>query len=63
MKLLKIRDYPEMRDFVFKMNDWLLGVQQWSTADYPDQPGRFYDPERRLRTAARLLHGASTWKA
>ncbi|MFT3927616.1 MAG: hypothetical protein QM778_34110 [Myxococcales bacterium] len=46
VKLLKVRDYPEMRDFVFKMNDWLLGMQQWGTADYPDQPGRFYDPDR-----------------
>ncbi len=47
VKLLKIRDYPEMRDFVFEMNDWLLSMQQWETADYPDQPGRFYDPNRR----------------
>jgi hypothetical protein len=29
------------------MNDWLLGMQQWSTAEYPDQPGRFHDPDRR----------------
>ncbi len=47
VRLLKVRDYPDMRDFVFEMNDWLLGMQQWGTADYPDQTGRFYDPNRR----------------
>ncbi len=47
VRLLKVRDYPEMRDFVFEMNDWLLGMQQWDNMDYPDQLGRFYDPKRR----------------
>lgn len=46
VKLLKLRPYPEMRDFVFEMNDWLLDVQQWDGVDYPDQRGRFHDPNR-----------------
>lgn len=29
---------------VFEMNDWLLGMQQWESAEYPDVAGRFYDP-------------------
>jgi hypothetical protein len=36
----------ELRDFVFEMNDWLLDMQQWETAPYPDLRGRFYHPER-----------------
>ncbi len=28
------------------MNDWLLGMQQWETAPYPEMRGRFYDPDR-----------------
>jgi hypothetical protein len=43
----KITQNEELRDFVFLMNDWLLGVQQWDTAKrYPDTQGRFYDPKR-----------------
>jgi hypothetical protein len=37
---------PELRDFVFEMNDWLLGVQQWEGLEYPDLQGRFYAPDR-----------------
>jgi len=37
---------PELQDFIFEMNDWLLNMQQWETAEYPDMQGRFYDPER-----------------
>lgn len=37
------RPSDEMRDFVFLMNDWLLGMQQWeSLNDVPDAQGRFY---------------------
>jgi hypothetical protein len=36
----------ELRDFVFEMNDWLLDVQQWDSARYPDTRGRFYAPDR-----------------
>lgn len=36
-----------LRDFVFEMNDWLLSMQQWESAPYPDVKGRFYDPRRR----------------
>jgi hypothetical protein len=37
----------ELRDWVFEMNDWLLGIQQWdSQRDFPDTMGRFYDPDR-----------------
>lgn len=36
----------ELADFIFEMNDWLLDVQQWDDAPYPDMRGRFYDPSR-----------------
>ncbi len=36
---------PELRDFVFEMNDWLLAMQQWHGLDYPDMQGRFHDPQ------------------
>lgn len=36
----------ELADFIFEMNDWLLGVQQWDDALYRDTKGRFYDPHR-----------------
>lgn len=35
-----------LRDFIFEMNDWLLSMQQWETAEFPDMQGRFYDPDR-----------------
>jgi len=37
----------ELRDFVFEMNDFLAGFQQWDEAPYDDLRGRFYDPDRR----------------
>jgi len=37
---------PELRDFVFEMNDWLLEIQQWDDAPAPDVAGRFYNPNR-----------------
>jgi hypothetical protein len=36
----------ELEDFVFEMNDWLLGVQQWEGLEYADLQGRFYAPDR-----------------
>ena len=36
----------EFAEFIFLMNDWLLDMQQWAAAPYPDMQGRFYDPER-----------------
>lgn len=37
----------ELRDWIFEMNDWLLGIQQWETQRaFPDTLGRFYDPDR-----------------
>jgi hypothetical protein len=33
-------------DFIFEMNDWLVGIQQWRDAPYSDVRGRFYDPDR-----------------
>lgn len=39
-------DEPELADFVFEMNDWLLAMQQWRSAPYPDLKGRFYNPGR-----------------
>jgi len=32
---------------IFEMNDWLVGVQEWDAAVYPDTRGRFYDQSRR----------------
>ncbi len=34
----------ELRDFIFEMNDWLLDMQEWGEAAYPDIRGRFYNP-------------------
>ena len=46
-KVWKTTQNEELRDFVFLMNDWLLGVQQWKSAErFPDTQGRFYDPKR-----------------
>jgi hypothetical protein len=36
----------ELKDFVFQMSDWLLGVQQWEGLAYDDCQGRFHDPSR-----------------
>ncbi|MGE0667617.1 MAG: hypothetical protein AB7O49_13755 [Sphingomonadales bacterium] len=34
-----------LRDFVFEMNDWLVGLQQWGIpTEYRDLMGRFYAP-------------------
>lgn len=35
---------PEIRDWIFRMNDWLLGMQANSRVAYDDTVGRFYDP-------------------
>ncbi len=40
---------PELRDFVFEMNDWLLdraAMQEWDNSLYPDLKGRFYNERR-----------------
>lgn len=38
---------PALAEFVFTMNDWLLGIQQWDEQiRFPDTQGRFYDPRR-----------------
>lgn len=42
----RITGDPELRDFVFEMNDWLLNMQQWSEAPAPDAAGRFHEPDR-----------------
>ncbi len=36
----------KLAEWIFEMNDWLLGVQQRSERSYPDTDGRFYDPYR-----------------
>ncbi len=36
---------PTFLDAIFEMNDWLLMMQQWETAQYPDLLGRFYNPK------------------
>jgi hypothetical protein len=43
--VLKTLDNRELVDFVFRMNDWLLAMQQWDGAPFPDLKGRFYNPE------------------
>ncbi len=45
-QLLKVADYPELRAWIFEMNDWLLGMQARSMLHYEDTLGRFYDPEQ-----------------
>ena len=45
-KVWELTEDPELRDFVFEMNDWLLDMQQWDEAPAPDAAGRFYNPER-----------------
>ncbi len=42
----KVTEDPEMRDFIFTMNDWLLGMQQWVDHLFPDAAGQFFDPKR-----------------
>ena len=37
---------PALRNWIFRMNDWLLAVQQTAPSAYPDIDGRFYDPQR-----------------
>ncbi len=47
VKVWQVTRSEEIRDWVFEMNDWLLGVQQWeSQRDFPDTMGRFYAPDR-----------------
>jgi hypothetical protein len=36
---------PELKDFVFTMNDWLLNMQKRSRVAYDDTLGRFFDPQ------------------
>jgi hypothetical protein len=40
------RKHAELKDWIFEMNDWLLGMQERSMVEYEDTLGRFYDPER-----------------
>lgn len=35
----------EMAEWIFTMNDWLLGMQKRSRVAYDDTLGRFYDPQ------------------
>ena len=35
---------PQLAQFILEMNDWLLHVQQWEGAPFPDTQGRFYKP-------------------
>ena len=44
-KVWRVTNDPDLRDFVFEMNDWLLDMQQWEAAPTPDVAGRFYNPE------------------
>jgi hypothetical protein len=42
---LRKLDNRELVEFVFRINDWLLPMQQWDGAPAPDLKGRFYNPE------------------
>lgn len=44
--LWKITKDEVLKDFIFEMNDWLLSMQQWESAEFTDMQGRFYDPAR-----------------
>jgi hypothetical protein len=35
---------PELAAFILEMNDWLIKIQQWDEAPFPDSRGRFYAP-------------------
>ncbi len=39
----------ELRQWIFEMNDWLLGMQTRSRVAYDDTAGRFYDPRPEFR--------------
>jgi hypothetical protein len=39
------RQHAELKDWIFEMNDWLLGMQERSMVEYEDTLGRFYDPK------------------
>jgi hypothetical protein len=45
-KIWKVTSSKDLADFIFEMNDWLLGMQQWDDVLYPDTRGRFHDPKR-----------------
>jgi hypothetical protein len=46
-RLWETHPTEELRDWIFEMNDWLLGVQQWDDQRaFPDTMGRFHDPHR-----------------
>lgn len=46
-RLWAVTHAAEWRDWIFEMNDWLLGLQQWeSQREFPDTMGRFYAPDR-----------------
>jgi capsular polysaccharide biosynthesis protein len=42
----KVTKDEDFKDFIFEMNDWLLPIQQWQSAEFADMQGRFYDPKR-----------------
>ena len=37
---------PKYLEPIVRMNDWLLPLQQWRSAPYPEMRGRFYEPRR-----------------
>ncbi len=46
-RLWAVTRATEWRDWIFEMNDWLLGIQQWETQRaFPDTMGRFFAPDR-----------------
>jgi hypothetical protein len=58
VRLWRFTHDPELRNFIFEMNDDLLSMQQWEGAAYPDFRGQFWKPER--LDYGRLPHVSST---
>jgi hypothetical protein len=45
-KVWKMTQDEELKEWIFTVNDWLLGMQQGLEVRYPDCVGRFHDPKR-----------------
>ncbi len=46
LALRRLQPDRALAKYLFQMNDWLAGLQQWETAPHPDMAGRFYAPDR-----------------
>ncbi len=46
LALRRLRPDRSLAGYLFAMNDWLIGLQQWDSAPHADMAGRFYAPDR-----------------